>query len=228
MVIDAGHGSRGNEGNHGCACQLEQEHTLSVAQHVALQLQASGRFEVQLSRHSGETPSYRTRIAAAERFRAEIIVSIHSDARGWPTSHLIKGDEVCWANPDDPGFAVLWNDEGEARFGRQHLGRVMGRRLREAGFLPYDGYHYSSLYEHDTEEPSAWIDRRPIRKRVYFLRASTIPTVIIETHHALDSAEVARWDEATTVSAFSSAVGAAVLEAVSNQPSPRGRARSRE
>ena len=88
----------------------------------------------------------------------------------------------------------------------------MGERMREAGFIAYSGFNYGALYRQDQVEPSGWIDERPMKKRVFFLRGSLIPTVIIETHHALDEREVARWDELETVDAFAFAVGAAVLD----------------
>jgi len=211
VFVDAGHGAPGNEGNHGCACQLEQEHTLKVAQHLAFVLAATGRFEVKLSRMPGEEPLYRPRIAAAEAFKADVIISLHSDARG-DAAPSFQDAGVCWQNPNEPGFSVLWNDEGPAFPRREKLGRTVGARLREAGFLAYSGINYASLYRQDEVEPSGWIDKRPMTKRVFFLRGSSIPTVIIETHHALDEREVARWEELATVDAFAFAVGAAVLE----------------
>jgi N-acetylmuramoyl-L-alanine amidase len=212
VYIDAGHGAPGNEGNHGCHCQLEQEHTLQVAQHLAFVLADSGRFEVRLSRQPGESPLYRPRIADAERFRADVIISLHSDSRGEASAIAQDDGGVCLRKDDAPGFAVLWNDEGPAFPGREKLGRAVGSRLREAGFFPYTGVDYGDLYRHDAEETSGWIDTRPMKQRVFFLRGSSIPTVIIETHHALDPQEVARWGELSTVDAFAFAVGAAVLD----------------
>ena len=211
VFVDAGHGAPGNEGNHGCACQLEQDHTLKVAQHLAFVLAATGRFEVKLSRLPGEAPAYRPRIAAAEAFKADVIISLHSDSRGEATPSFLDAG-VCWVNPNEPGFAVLWNDEGPAFPRRERLGRAVGERMREAGFIAYSGFNYGALYRQDQVEQSGWIDERPMKKRVFFLRGSLIPTVIIETHHALDEREVARWDELETVDAFAFAVGAAVLE----------------
>jgi N-acetylmuramoyl-L-alanine amidase len=212
VAIDAGHGAPGNEGNHGCFCQAEQEHTLAVADFLAAALEASGRFEVKRTRVGTEQPKYGARIAAAQAFKAEVIISLHSDARGW-AEPVAQGDGgVCWVNAAAPGFAVLWNDEGPALAGREKLGRAVGARLREAGFLAYSGYDYGDLYTQDAVEPSGWIDKRPKKQRVYFLRASRIPTVIIETHHALDVDEVARWGEARTLDAFSRAVMVAILD----------------
>lgn len=212
VFVDAGHGAPGNEGNHGCHCQAEQEHTLQVAQHLAFVLADTGRFEVKLSRRPGETSRYQPRIAAAEAFRADVIISLHSDARGEAFGSPQDDGGVCWRNSDGPGFAVLWNDEGPAFAGREKLGRAVGSRMQEAGFLAYSGIDYGDLYRQDEVERSGWIDTRPMKQRVYFLRGSRIPTVIIETHHALDVREVARWDELATVDAFAFAVGAAVLD----------------
>lgn len=212
VFVDAGHGAPGNTGNHGCHCQSEEEHTLQVAQHLSFVLADTGRFEVKLSRLPGEAPLYRPRIADAEAFRADVIISIHSDSRGEATA-LAQGDGgTCLRKDDAPGFSVLWNDEGPAFAGREKLGRAVGTRLREAGFFPYSGVDYTDLYRQDEVEPSGWIDTRPMKQRVFFLRGSPIPTVIVETHHALDPREVARWEALATVDAFAFAVGAAVLD----------------
>lgn len=220
VFVDAGHGAPDNHGNTGCYGQQEEEHTRLAARHLAFVLSALGPFEVRLSRDEPGS-KYAARIAAAKAFKADVIVSLHSDARGlarpwWP----YHDERMYWWNADAPGFSVLWNDEGTSATvaGRERLGRAVGARLREAGFLAYDGYDYSSLYRQDEVEPSGFIDIRPMKKRVYFLRAATIPTVIIETHHALDPEEVARWEETRTLDDFSLAVAAAVLDATRPVP----------
>lgn len=212
VVIDAGHGAPGNVGNHGCHCQEEQAHTLLVADFVAAALEATGRFEVLRTRIGDATPKYGARIAQAMKWKADVIVSLHSDARGEAFAVQQPDGAVCWQNPDAPGFAVLWNDEGAALAGREKLGRAVGARLREAGFPAYSGDDYGTLYRQDGVEPSGWIDKRPLKQRVYFLRASATPTVIIETHHALDVEEAARWTQVKTLETFAAAVGAAVLD----------------
>ncbi len=216
VYLDAGHGAQGNEGNHGCFCQLEEVHTLRVVMHLAQSLKKLGSFEVMHSRDGVSKPSYRVRLAEAEAFGAEFIVSVHSDARGWAVPWGTGDDgRDCWRNDDAPGFAVLWNTEGTHRVvtGRERLGRSIGQRLRQAGFLAYSGEDYGALYRQDDEEPSGWIDIRPRKKSVYFLRGSSIPTVIVETHHALDPQEVFRWDQPSTLDAFASAIAQALLDA---------------
>ena len=58
VFVDAGHGAPGNEGNHGCYCQAEQDHTLEVADALAAALSATGRFEVKRARTGAQRPRY--------------------------------------------------------------------------------------------------------------------------------------------------------------------------
>lgn len=212
VFIDAGHGAPGNVGALGCFCQEERGHTLAAAQKLGSALLATGRFEVMQSRLTASGSKYAARLARAAAWKADVIISLHSDVRGeaWPLAQPDGG--ACWQNPHAPGFAVLWSDEGPAFPRRERLGRAVGKRLREAGFVAYGGEDYGALYRQDGVEPSGWIDSRPLKQRVYFLRGSTIPTVIIETHHALDVQEVARWEAPATHAAFSAAIAAAVLD----------------
>lgn len=212
VFVDAGHGAPGNVGALGCYCQQEQAHTLTIAHTLATALTATGRFEVLESRLTANGARYQERIARAKAWKADVIISIHSDVRGEALPVMQSDGGACWQNLGAAGFVVLWNDEGPALASRERLGRSVGARLREAGFLAYGGEDYFGLYRQDDVEPSGFIDLRPLNQRVYFLRASTIPTVIVETHHALNPEEVARWEEPTTRTAFAAAIGAAVLD----------------
>jgi hypothetical protein len=71
---------------------------------------------------------------------------------------------------------------------------------------------YGALCKPDAEA-LGWVDLRPRRKSVSFLRASKVPTVIIETPQALAPAEVLRWDEPATLDASSQAVANALVDA---------------
>lgn len=223
VFVDAGHGAPGNDGNSGCFCQPEHVHTLQVAQHLAAVLRRAAHFEVKVSRTGAARPRYQERIAQAKAFKADFIVSIHSDVRGFP-SPWGEDDEgrPCWRNDGAPGFAVLWSEEGSEKTvaGRRRLGRAIGRRLEEAGFLAYSGEDYGALYRQDSHTQSGWVDIRPLKKRVYFLRGSTIPTVIVETHHALDPKEVEHWNESVTLDAFASATAQALLDAALELEAP--------
>jgi N-acetylmuramoyl-L-alanine amidase len=213
VVIDAGHGAPGNDGNHGCACQLESAFTLSAAHRLAEALRTTGRFEVLETRVGDARPTYQARIAQAVAFAPDAIVSLHSDARGTP-EYFARDAGACRTRTDSPGVTVLWSGEGSAATvaARARLGRALSRRLGETGFPRYDGRDYAGLYTTDPEVPGCFVDARPEGKRVYFLRATEVPTVIIETHHALDPEEVARWAEPSTHEAFARAVAAGLLD----------------
>jgi N-acetylmuramoyl-L-alanine amidase len=183
--------------------------------HLAFVLAQLGPFEVKLSRKDAAGKKYQARIAEAEAWGADAIVSVHSDVRGEAWAWGSTDTETCWRNDQAPGYAVLWSEDGEAETvaRREKLGRAMARQLNAAGFRAYSGEDYGSLYKPDAEQ-LGWVDLRPRKKSVYFLRASRIPTVIVETHHALDPAEVTRWEKLETVDAFALAVGNAVVEAM--------------
>ncbi len=216
VYVDAGHGSVGNEGAPGCFCQREQVHTAAVAMHLAYVLARLGAFEVKLSRKEGLGARYPSRITEAERWGADAIVSVHADVRGEAWAWSVDDDgQTCWRNDGATGFAVLWSEDGEQAMvdRRAKLGRAVSRRLSEAGFERYGGEDYGALYKAD-EDSLGWIDIRPRKKSVYFLRASSkVPTVIVETHQALAPAEVQRWDETATVDAFALAVANALVDA---------------
>lgn len=216
IAVDAGHGAPGNTGNWGCHCQREADETLVEAMELSKRLRRFG-FTVLETRTTEEGTTYRARIAAIERFKPHLVVSLHTDARAeaWPLESYPDGG-VCFANRTDPGYAVLWSEEGSRTTvnARKTWGRAVSEELRAAGFLPYSGEDYGSLYKTD-ETPACFVDARPMKQRVYFLRATSVaPVVIVETHHALDPVEVARWHDDDTHDAFAAAIASAALKVV--------------
>lgn len=208
VVLDAGHGARGNTGNVSCHCVDEQDHTLRVALDLQARLEATGAFQVDLSRRPGETVQYADRVDVANEVGA-VFLSLHSDVRGqgwrwWPTG--------CTYNDGAPGFAVLWSDDadGSLTAERLALARAVAGSMRDVGFGPYRG-GYGDLYDADIE-PGVYVDRHEPGARIFVLRKPTIPSIIIETHHAWDTREEGRWGEEATLSAFASAVARALIE----------------
>ena len=56
-------------------------------------------------------------------------------------------------------------------------------------------------------------------QRIFVLRKPPMPSVIIETHHALDFEEVARWREERTLESFAAAVTQGMVDALATPPS---------
>jgi len=214
VYIDAGHGAKDNHGNTGCLCQRECDVTLLTADRLYEALEKTGAFELKRSRTGDAEPSYPKRLAEAEAWKADAIISVHTDARGEAYAWVPPdAGQTCYRNEEVPGFAVLWSPDGEKKViaARERLGRAVSRRLSEIGLLAYDGVDYGGLYDADAVD-GGFVDIRGPKTRVYFLHASKVPTIIIETHHALDPREVQRWTEPQTHAAFASAVAAALAD----------------
>ncbi|WP_224363371.1 N-acetylmuramoyl-L-alanine amidase family protein [Hyalangium versicolor] len=222
IYLDAGHGYRGNRGNSSVTCEEEADFTLRAAEDLARRLEATGHFLVRLSHKAGQNVAYRKRISEAEGWKADAFVSIHSDARGSPSWWEGAPGKQCLRQDSTPGFGVLWADDTAEplKTQRMALARALARQLGGAGFLPYDGVDYVNLYDGDPEHPGVFVDRHEPRYRIMMLRRPRIPSVIIETHHALDFEEAARWKENRTLEAFAAAVARGLVDALSSPASP--------
>ncbi len=217
VYVDAGHGAKDNHGAVSCICEHEEDFTARTAAALAKALAATGRFEVKLSRSGEARPSYAARVAEAMKWKADLIVGIHFDVRGSAITWEPEPGKPCWRAPllqtpgeETNGFSVLWSDEDQTtrpeRQAGARIGREISKSMAAAGFEPYGGWDYQGLYVAD-EVPGCFIARR----KVWMLKKPTIPSLIIETHHALDLQERARWDEARTLEVFAAAVAAALL-----------------
>mgnify|MGYP002633484262 CR=1 FL=1 len=216
VYVDAGHGSDGNSGNNGCFCQQEELFTLRVADRLAADLEATGHFEIRKSRPDKNVMvGYKKRVADASDW-ADAFVSIHSDVRGPYEPWEPRPGELCNRNKGYHGFSVLWSDEGDEPLlsRREQLSDALSNRMAEAGFHPYDGIEYENLYRGNPEVPGSFVDVHEPGQRIMVLRRPTIPSVIIETHQAIDPEDVARWGEERTLAAFTAAVTAGLADAL--------------
>lgn len=222
LFLDAGHGAPNNEGNTSSYGVLEQDFTLDLALDVARDLEASGAFEVKQSREPGEATVYAARLERARAAGAEVFVSLHSDVRGTVHEWSPVPGVVARASNDAPGFSVLHADEGDPGLAarRRELAVAVAGEMRAAGFFPYGGAEYVGLYAPDASEPGVFVDRHADEKRIFVLRRTSMPAIIVETHNALDPREAARWDETYTRDAFVRALGRGIARAVAKALTP--------
>lgn len=214
VVIDAGHGAPGNLGNTSVRCEREADFTRRTQDALLARLAPRPGLSLRAGRPSEALRSYDERIKAFNDWKADAVISLHSDTRaglGWSRSATTG----CWEGPGATGFAVLYADEGGAEIvaARWRLAAAVARRLAEAGFPAYPGDDYGGLYAPDPEVPGVFVDRHEPGQRIRMLRTLRVPLVIVETHQAVDPDEVARWEEPATLDAFASALYAAVLDA---------------
>lgn len=207
VYVEAGHGFGGNTGNTGVRCQSEQDHTLDIAQLVEERMGRLPGFVTTMSHTELPGPTYTARMQAAAAWKADILLSFHSDWRGEPKPKTWPDGRVCDAVDDQRGFAVLWSDEGPLAERRLPLARGVARQLTATGIPPYDGSFYGDQYLHD-DVPGVFTDRRGLM----MLRRPAMPSIIVETHHALDLLEVERFDEAPVREAFADAVIMGIVE----------------
>ena len=211
VYVDGGHGAPGNSGMVTVDCAAEGDLTLGYADALTARLSRSERLTVTESRRDGAL-TYDQRIAAANKGKYGLLLSLHVDSREGPTPPTLA-ESGCWAQDGAEGFAVLWSDEGPLAAARQTFARAIANRMVEAGFPAYSGWVYGQ-YGADPEHPGVFVDRHAARTRVRMLRRPRVPSVIVETHHGLDPDEHARWSEARTLDAFAAAVEAALADAV--------------
>lgn len=164
--------------------------------------------DIQRTRPDAELVPYGKRLKAANK--VDWMVSLHSDSRAgdfWG----IHPQTGCYQSRGGLGFSVLWSDEGNPDLvtARANLARAIARRMASVGFLPYSGIDYPGLYDADPV-PGVFVDRHAASKRIMLLRRPTVPSVIVETHQALDPGEAARWEEPATRAAFAGALGLAL------------------
>ena len=213
IYLDAGHGAEKNPGNTSSYCQEEQEFTRLLGLEVADYLERTGHFRVTLSRQGSELVPYGDRIAAAERTGAEAFVSLHSDVRGPGKAWSPSEGKSCLSNVDAPGYVVIYSDEGADVLveQRRSLALAVSNRMTEVGFLRYSS-SYEGLYAPDATDSSVLVDRHAPDKRIFLLRRTKMPAVIVETHHALDPREATLWENVDTRRAFAAALAQALAD----------------
>ena len=216
VFIVAGHGAPGNRGNVGWRCQAEEAFTLDAASDLADRLAMLGIFDVTEARTGTTRPSYTARLRHLARSGADVAVELHSDARGsgQEVAGLTLDHRPCWRNDDAPGVSVLVSDQGPAALNadRLALARHVADALGEVGFGLYD-QGYGDQYDADST-PGVFLDRRGLR----MLRRPGVPSILIETHNALDGRETQRWNEAATRDAFARAMTEALLRYFTDHP----------
>ncbi|HTJ84408.1 MAG TPA: N-acetylmuramoyl-L-alanine amidase, partial [Polyangiaceae bacterium] len=222
VYLDAGHGAKDNPGNTSSFGVEEQDFTLGLADDVAAELERTGRFAIVDARQGDARVAYADRVADAAAAHADVFVSLHSDVRGKTEAWSPAPDTSCLRSFDAPGFSVLWSDEGDASLAARRLGLAasIAASMQDAGWIPYDGAEYVGLYEGSGEGTGVFVDRHLMQKRIFVLRRTTMPAVIVETHNALDPREAEAFEEPTVRRAFAFALGKGVEDALAGRAPP--------
>ena len=184
VVLDPGHGGK-DPGAIGVSGTYEKHVSLATALELKRQLEASGRYRVELTRVSDTFIPLEGRVERAERFGAALFVSMHADAL---SDHAVRGASVYTLaqTASDAQTAALARSENDAD-------RFIGRQWR--GISPEVSQILASLVRRETREGSARIARslagsldqdlpmlpNPERHAGFVvLKAADIPSVLVE------------------------------------------------
>ena len=201
IFLDPGHGAEGNPGNTNSGCDSEEDVMLALAQVVKERLVERGA-EVLLSREPGRLVSYDDRLSAAADWKADVFVSLHSDVRA-------VAEQECPSLDGREGFSILWGsdaEDSELPKARKRLAQRLGQRMTSAGFVPFRGDTYGGIYAEDAQVPGVFLDTHKPHQRIKVLRRASMPSVIVETHHAWVADEVALWEQPVVILAFADAL----------------------
>lgn len=209
VFLDAGHGAPDNTGNRSSYCEDEERFTSSLAADVADALQRAKSITVMLSRRGDQRPTYQSRVEEARRFGADVFISLHSDVRARGTPWAPAPGLRCLRDRSAPGFSVLYSDAGPtaATNLRRGFARALAQAMTARGFGAFTSY--ARDYD-DDDTVGVFLDRHAPGRRIYVLEAPPMPSVIVETHHALDDREVRLWRAPHTRRAFAAAIADAL------------------
>lgn len=184
VMLDPGHGGK-DPGAIGVSGTYEKHIALAAAQELRRQLEAGGRYRVELTRQRDVFVPLEERVARAQDRGAALFVSMHADAVG---DHGVRGASVYTLAPtaSDQQTAALAQRENSAdRFG--------GPRFRNAP--PEIAQILASLVRQETRQGSARMARsvvsqfhsdvmmldNPSRHAGFVvLKAADIPSVLVE------------------------------------------------
>jgi N-acetylmuramoyl-L-alanine amidase len=184
VVLDPGHGGK-DPGAIGVSGTYEKQVALAAAQELRRQLEASGRYRVELTRARDVFIPLEDRVGIAQSRRAALFVSMHADAL---TDHSVRGASVYTLsdNASDAQTAALAQRENSAD-------RYLGPQFRDTP--PDVARILASLVRQETRAGSARLSREvvgaldhdvrllqnPARHAGFVvLKAADIPSVLVE------------------------------------------------
>jgi N-acetylmuramoyl-L-alanine amidase len=208
VMLDPGHGGK-DPGAIGVSGTYEKHVALAAATELARQLQASGRYRVQLTRETDDFIPLDDRVAIAQAHGGDMFMSIHADA---VADHTVKGASVytlAGSASDAQSAALAAKENAADRYGGG----------ANAAVSPQVAQILASLVQHETRVGSARLQRsavaclgrgvklldNPARHAAFaVLKAADIPSVLVEmgfmSNHS-DEAALRQAEHRATVAA---------------------------
>jgi N-acetylmuramoyl-L-alanine amidase len=185
IVLDPGHGGV-DPGAIGIGGSHEKEITLAMAREIRRQLEATGKYRVQMTRDQDVFIRLRDRIAVARQYSADLFVSIHADSMG---NRETRGASIYTLseNASDSEAAALAARENRADI---IAGVDLSRESRDVTSILIDlaqretSNHSISLARALVQEMGREVQLLPVNPHRFagfaVLRAPDVPSVLIE------------------------------------------------
>ena len=207
VMLDPGHGGK-DPGAIGVSGTYEKHVSLAAAFELKRQLEASGLYQVVMTRETDLFIPLDDRVARAQQHRAALFVSMHADAL---TDHEVRGASVYTlaANASDPQTAQLARRENSAdRFGAGFSGQPPEVAAILQSLTRTETRMGSARMAHDVVgafRNNIPILENPARHAEFaVLKAADIPSVLVEMgfmSNPTDEAALRRADHRTAVAA---------------------------
>ena len=141
VVIDPGHGGE-DRWNRGPTSYIEADGMLKLSKYLKEELDASGHFAVKLTRKKDETLSLKRRCEIARDFKADLLISEHTNA----FNGTAKGTEVFYSvkRPKDLAFAAKMSRAIATTFDTHNRGAKIRLNQQREDF--YGILYFSALY----------------------------------------------------------------------------------
>jgi len=215
VMIDPGHGGS-NPGARGSADLFEKQVTLDLAQRVQRRLLAAGD-DVRLTRDRDRTLTLRQRVAAANQWPADVLLSIHCNASPTRTQ---RGYETFVLTPAgvDVDARALRSDTPTPRPGVDADTALVLDDV-ERGAAQWEAAELAAGIQHALHEVRGGAGDRGVRQDApHVLLGATMPAVLVEVgfiDHPIEGAELA---DTAIRDRIADAIAAAVADAVTPTP----------
>ncbi|HUQ06875.1 MAG TPA: N-acetylmuramoyl-L-alanine amidase [Kofleriaceae bacterium] len=192
VVIDAGHGGS-NTGATGAAGIFEKQLTLVLARAVRDDLTLRG-YDVVLTRERDATLTLRQRVAAANRRRADLFVSIHANASPGRVQRGFETFVLTAAGVDVDGRA-LRSETGSPRPGIDAATALILDDV-ERGACQWEAADLAAAIQRELRAVRGEAGDRGVRQDAHHvLLGATMPAVLVEVgfiDHPIEGQELAR------------------------------------
>jgi N-acetylmuramoyl-L-alanine amidase len=186
IVVDPGHGGVDPGAIGSTSNVLEKEVTLRMGLALRDQLEATGRYQVILTRDDDRMVRLCDRLQIARQSQGELLISIHADS--FPTAPEIGGAAVYTlsdlASNEEPSRLASREECADIPAGIDPSNQVIDLAQRDA-----ESITLAELLVHQLKRATKMVKGRPAQEGFVVLEAPEMPSVLIELGYLSNPAD---------------------------------------